>query len=212
MHARFAISELSALRQKLLTGGPVRLALLGLAFLCVAPPATDAQERRRVMRDQSCLVLADQDTLDLLVTRDPAAAGSTVVVPDPPGPITADEVGLLIRDLQHVPLAAGGWTIRAVQDGGRLSPERMQTLVGDVRSVLAELHGRELLDVLRKVPGTRPEDVQIFEKLVKDIARCTVDRFGGENAHEQTLAIVKARRPELEAVVLEPLASPGPPK
>jgi hypothetical protein len=151
--------------------------------------------------------LAGRDALNLLAGAD-ATAATAVAAPEQAGPITTEEAALLIRDLQRVPLAAGGWTIRAVRDGGRLSPQRMKTLVGDVRSVLAELHGRQLLDVLRRIPGTRPEDLEALEKSVADIARCTTDRHGGESAHQQTVEVVRARRAELEAVILEPVGPP----
>ncbi len=114
-------------------------------------------------------------------------------------------MGFLIHDLQRVPLKGGGWTIRAASDGARrLQPERLRQLVGDVRSVLAVQHGRDVLAMLRRVPGVQPHQLQELEGNVDDIARCTFERVGGESAYQHVLKIIRDRAAELEAAVLEP--------
>jgi hypothetical protein len=181
-----------------------------LACWCFFPAGGWAHGHDVSSRDTACVVLAEGDPLDLIADAD-GAEGSASALPEQAGPITTEEAALLVRDLQRVPVA-GGWTIRAVRDGSRLSPQRTQALIGDVRSVLAELHGRELLNVLRKIPGISPEDLQALQDGVADIARCTADRFGSEAAYEKTVEVVRARRAELEAVVLEPVRRPVAPK
>jgi hypothetical protein len=84
----------------------------------------------------------------------------------------------------------------------------LRELVGHVRSVLAVQHGRDMLALLQRVPGVRPSDIQEFEQRVSDIARCAFDRIGGESVFQHTLQVIRDRREELEARVLEPLTRP----
>jgi hypothetical protein len=181
--------------------------LLGVASLLfgLAPHVSHAQSKRSTGARESCVVMAEADPLDLIrVAQATQAPGQTEPVPGRVGPITKEEVGFLIQDLQRVPLGAGGWTIRAAKEGGRLPTERLRQLVGDVRSVLAVQQGRDVLALMRRRPGVSPSDLQDLERSVEDIARCTLDRIGGESVYQQTLQIIRDRRPEVEAALLEP--------
>jgi hypothetical protein len=181
-------------------------AMVAAAFLVgIAPAASRARPERRASSDRTCLALAGPDPLDLpRVAGAPPASDRVEAGPGREGPIAKEEVALLIRDLQRVPLRAGGWTIRAATERS-LPPERLRQLVGDVRSVLAVQHGREVLAVVRSVPGADPREVEELEQSVSDIARCALDRIGGESAYERTLQAIGPRRAEVEAAVLGPL-------
>jgi hypothetical protein len=119
------------------------------------------------------------------------------------GPVTPEEVTLVLRDLQRVPLEGGGFTLRGARRPN-LAPERLREVVGDLRAVLAVQHGREAIAALRGAPGEPPPGLEAFERGVAEIARCTFERLGGEAAFRQALDAVGDRRAALEAVVLQP--------
>jgi hypothetical protein len=175
----------------------------------IAPATARAEPARGAGIDPTCLRPAGADPLD--APRIAAAPAATDELPPGPGraaPITKEEVPLLIRDLQRVPLRTGGWAIRAATEGS-LPPARLRELVRDVRSVLAVQHGREVLAAVRTLPDADPREVQDLEQSLADIARCTLERLGGESAYERTLQAIGSRRADVEALVLEPLTPPS---
>lgn len=187
----------------------VSLLLTSLLFGLLPQPSR-AQPDLPAGTSKPCLVLAGADPLDLVrIAQAAQARGRIEPSPGRAGPISTEEVGFLIRDLERIPLREGGWTIRAAKEGGRLPSERLRQLVGDVRAVLAVQHGRDVLALFRRVPGVQPGEIQELEQSVADIARCTLARIGGESVFQDTLEVIRDRRPELEAAVLEPLAPPA---
>jgi hypothetical protein len=156
----------------------------------------------------ACFTVAGTDPVDLLVSQpSPERRPGS----EPGGPIPETEVGLLMNALERVPLKEGGWTIRGVTEGTKLPVERLQRLVGDVRAVLAELNGRELLDRLRTMRGVGRADLRELEDRFTNIGRCTRDRFESRDAYRQTQQVVSKQRAKLASLVLEPLEGGIPP-
>src|SRR5215813_5485743 len=79
--------------------------LVSLPF-AFATPASPAPPERSVGTDQPCLVLAQADPLDLVrvAQATPAQQGQVEQATRQPAPITKEEVGFLIHDLQRIPL------------------------------------------------------------------------------------------------------------
>jgi hypothetical protein len=181
-----------------------------LPLICALAVALGSPPERAsaTAAEGGCIALAGTDPLDLLTEQPPRGGrpGS-----EPRGPITDAELDLLMNALERVPLKEGGWTIRGVTEGTKLPVERLQRLVGDVRAVLAEVNGRELLDRLRRMPGMERGDLRAFEGQFTEIARCTVDRFQNQAAYRQTQQLVLKQRSKLASLVLEPLDRPAAP-
>lgn len=124
-------------------------------------------------------------------------------------PISGEEAEELIRALEPVKLDKDkGWTVRAVIEGTKLSLERIGVLVGDVRAVIAQMHGEELLKDLKSQPDLKPEFVEWADRAFESLGPCTLGRFadrGGERALIQTREVGAKYRERLEPLVLEDL-------
>ena len=129
--------------------------------------------------------------------------------PEMKRPISEAELKALVEALEPVPLKEGeGIAIRAAAEGkSTLSPDRFGVVVGDAVTLLAMLHARESLDVLRKAKLTA-EQRRTFEQDFGRVIGCGEARFanrGGAGVVKTSLDLVRRYRRELEPRLLDKL-------
>jgi hypothetical protein len=121
--------------------------------------------------------------------------------------MTDEEIASLLRDLEPVNIGTGNdVAISAVARSAELSAERASVLVGDVLTVLAELHAQETLNRVRQAGGASAGASAWATKALQDIHGCAQSRFasrGGDDAVASSARIVQNHRAALERAVLQ---------
>lgn len=188
-------------------GAVVLTSVLALSPIRAEPAASPARTLAIPPGGYGCV---HSEAVDSLVARlgESAAAQKQPLPDDLKRPMNDREAELLIRALEPVEIEKGkgrGKTIRAVAEGTELSPERMRVLLGDVLTVLADLHSREALADLKRDRDIPQAERILAEEQLRAIGRCAGIHFedrGGLQALRESRQIVGKHRQEFENLIL----------
>jgi len=124
-------------------------------------------------------------------------------------PMTEAELKNMVRALQPVNAKDKTkkiWGIQAITEGiSKPQLERMALVMGDTTTLLAKLHTEEALARLKKSPNVNKATLNWIENANTALSFCAQRRFegrGGQSTYNDTLALVKKYRKQIEPVIL----------
>lgn len=124
-------------------------------------------------------------------------------------PMTEADLKNMVRSLQPVNVKDKNkkiWGIQAITEGiTKPQLERMALVMGDATTLLAKLHTEEALARLKKTPNVNKATLKWIENANTALSFCAQRRFegrGGQATYNDTLALVKKYRKQLEPVIL----------
>jgi len=122
----------------------------------------------------------------------------------PPEEREVAQLGRVLKGLADAKTSAG--TLAALNEGRPFGLARLTILIGDARSLMAEVHARELRAQLPASARLKPEVRRRLEAGLTMVEACAPRRFldrGGDAAYRRSFTLVKKYRAQLEPHVFE---------
>jgi hypothetical protein len=129
----------------------------------------------------------------------------------PPREHEIEELGRVLKALAGT--KTSGPALAALGEGRPFTVERFAVLLADARSIVTQLHARELLAHFGESKDLAAETRQWIERTARTAEDCASSRFenrGGAPVHAQVLAVVGKHRGQLETLLFEGAQSQAP--